>query len=139
MARLSSLRGMATRVRSQIDGPGCDLLLAENGSMSLLSGAKELLADVENYASSVAAAPKSIEHSVVRGECLWRIAGYADTYSDPFLWPLIYSANRDQIKDPDLIFPGQVFEIPLDVTEGDKGQARHEASTRGVWSLYDGR
>ena len=139
MARLGSLRGLESRVRSQINGSGCDLLLAEKGSKTLLAGVKELVADVEDYSSSLAAAKAPIQHSVVRGECLWRIAGYTAAYSDPFLWPLIYSANRDQIKDPDLIFPGQVFEIPMDATDGDKGQARHEASTRGVWSLYDGR
>lgn len=47
-----------------------------------------------------------------RRDCLWRIAEYPEIYGDPFQWPKIYSANRDQIKDPDLIFPGQVFQIP---------------------------
>lgn len=47
-----------------------------------------------------------------RRDCLWRIAEYQDVYGDPFRWPEIYSANTDQIKDPDLIFPGQVFTIP---------------------------
>jgi len=28
------------------------------------------------------------------------------------MWPVIYVANKDQIKDPDLIFPGQRFRIP---------------------------
>lgn len=43
-------------------------------------------------------------------DCLWRIAVY--TYNDARLWPLIYMANRDKIKDPDLIFPGQKLTIP---------------------------
>jgi len=47
-----------------------------------------------------------------RRDCLWRIAEYDEIYGDPFRWPEIYSANKDQIKDPDLIFPGQVFTIP---------------------------
>ena len=44
-------------------------------------------------------------------DCLWKIAGrfYGKRYD---LWPLIYMANRDLIKDPDLIFPGQKFVIP---------------------------
>lgn len=33
-------------------------------------------------------------------------------YNNAALWPLIYTANRDKIKDPDLIFPGQQFTIP---------------------------
>lgn len=33
-------------------------------------------------------------------------------YSNPSLWPRIFEANRDQILDPNLIFPGQVLRIP---------------------------
>jgi len=43
-------------------------------------------------------------------DCLWRIAELV--YKDASFWPAIYLANRDQIKDPDLIFPGQKFIIP---------------------------
>jgi len=28
------------------------------------------------------------------------------------MWPLIYVANKDIIRDPDLIFPGQKLKIP---------------------------
>ncbi len=44
-------------------------------------------------------------------DCLWRIAQY--TYRDARLWPLIYVANKDLIRDPDLIFPGQKLKIPV--------------------------
>lgn len=47
-----------------------------------------------------------------RRDCLWRIAEYKYIYDNPWKWPVIYKANKDQIKDPDLIFPGQVFAIP---------------------------
>lgn len=43
-------------------------------------------------------------------DCLWRIA--LTVYKDAAYWPAIYLANKDQIKDPDLIFPGQKFIIP---------------------------
>ena len=43
-------------------------------------------------------------------DCLWRIA--EKVYKDASYWPAIYLANKDQIKDPDLIFPGQKFIIP---------------------------
>ena len=36
-------------------------------------------------------------HTVYDGECLWRISEYSDIYGDPFQWPLIYGANRDEI------------------------------------------
>ncbi len=50
------------------------------------------------------------KHTVVKGDCLWDIAGYY--YNDPFLWPVIYKANEDSIADPHWIYPGEVFVIP---------------------------
>jgi nucleoid-associated protein YgaU len=54
----------------------------------------------------------------VKTDCLWRIA--EQVYKDARLWPLIYVANRAQIKDPDLIYPGQKFVIPPAPKKGDK-------------------
>ena len=51
-------------------------------------------------------------HVVKSGECLWWIAEYEDIYNDPFMWPLIYTANKDKINDSDLIYPGQALDIP---------------------------
>jgi nucleoid-associated protein YgaU len=51
---------------------------------------------------------------VYKGEFLWRIASYPEVYGNGAKWPLIYRANQDKIKDPDLIYPNQVFEIPRD-------------------------
>ncbi|MBU1078483.1 MAG: hypothetical protein KKH98_14390 [Spirochaetes bacterium] len=47
-----------------------------------------------------------------RRDCLWRIAEYKSIYGNPWKWPIIYKANKNQIKDPDLIYPGQRFDIP---------------------------
>ncbi|WP_245593560.1 LysM peptidoglycan-binding domain-containing protein [Azospirillum halopraeferens] len=44
------------------------------------------------------------------GNSLWRIA--RRTYGDGFFYTLIYRANREQIRDPDLIYPGQIFTLP---------------------------
>ena len=51
-----------------------------------------------------------VKYNPKNRDCLWRIAMYV--YKDARLWPLIYIANKDQIKDPDLIFPGQKFIVP---------------------------
>lgn len=52
------------------------------------------------------------QYIVVEGDCLWKIAG--SQYGHPYYykWPLIYDANRDKIKDPDLIYPGWDLVIP---------------------------
>ncbi|MCK9329993.1 MAG: LysM peptidoglycan-binding domain-containing protein [Candidatus Cloacimonetes bacterium] len=51
---------------------------------------------------------------VYRGESLWKISSYPEVYGSGTKWPVIYRANRDQIKDPDLIYPNQIFDIPRD-------------------------
>ena len=66
-------------------------------------------------------------HTVVKGECLWWIAEYKQIYNDPFMWPLIYKANRDKIKDPDLIYPGQVFRIPREFSLEELKMSRKSA------------
>jgi LysM repeat protein len=65
---------------------------------------------MEVYKANYASLPT--EHKVKKGECLWWIAEYKEVYNDPFMWPLIYKANRDKINNPDLIYPDQVFSIP---------------------------
>lgn len=54
-------------------------------------------------------APQRV-HVVVKGDCLWNIA--KKFYGNGSLWPRIFDANRGQIKNPDLIYPGQRFVIP---------------------------
>lgn len=56
--------------------------------------------------------PDVISYTVVKGDHLWGIAKKKEHYGNPFAWPVIYKANRDQIKNPDLIYPNQVFKVP---------------------------
>jgi nucleoid-associated protein YgaU len=44
------------------------------------------------------------------GNSLWRISRRA--YGRGAQYTIIYEANKDQIRDPDLIYPGQIFEVP---------------------------
>jgi nucleoid-associated protein YgaU len=50
-------------------------------------------------------------YTVVAGDTLRSIA--QQFYGDESQWPRIFDENRDQIDDPDQIFPGQVLRIPL--------------------------
>jgi len=85
--------------------------------------------------------PYPTEHVVIKGETLWWIAEYKQIYNDPFQWPLIYKANRDKIRDPDLIYPDQVFAITRtpELTDDMVKEAIKFAKNRGAWSLYDGK
>lgn len=53
---------------------------------------------------------QSRTYTVVAGDSLSKIA--KREYGDASKWPKIYEANRDQIKNPDLIHPGQVLTLP---------------------------
>ena len=55
-------------------------------------------------------APTTRTYTVVRGDCLWNIA--KKYYGNGSQYTKIYNANRDKIKNPSLIYPGQVFVIP---------------------------
>jgi nucleoid-associated protein YgaU len=78
-------------------------------------------------ASSSALSAETIEHVVEPGETLWAIAAQSDVYGDPYLWPVIYKFNRDQIKDPAQIYPKQTLIIPIDIDAATKAEAREEA------------
>lgn len=54
--------------------------------------------------------PKVKSHTVKRGDTLWGIA--KKYYGDGSKWPTIYNANKSKIKNPNLIYTGQVFTIP---------------------------
>ena len=71
---------------------------------------------------------------VVSGDNLWNIAGQDSVYGNPYQWPLIYKANSDQIKDADLIYPGQYFNIPK-AMGAEAAAAIEHAKTRGAWTV----
>ncbi len=90
----------------------------------LAKAKKKLLASVK---------PKLVEPvlidqvEVLPNETLSDIAARKEVYSDDLLWPLIYKANRDQIKDPKEIFSGQILVVPRDKSEEEQVAAREEA------------
>lgn len=68
--------------------------------------------NVKATSSSTAPAPAAAERSyvVVKGDSLSKIA--QKFYGKASAWTRIYEANKDVIKDPDLIHPGQKLRIP---------------------------
>ena len=99
---------------------------ALNSAESSMSGNKDSVSS-----------PGVSSYSVVRGDNLWNISGKENVYANSYQWPLIYKTNRDKIKDADLIYPGQVFDIDQNASASDIDAAINHAKTRGVWSVGD--
>ena len=88
------------------------------------------------------AAPRWVQperYMVQRGDTLWGISAREQIYHNPFMWPLIYKANSQQIRDPDVIFPRQIFVIPRDYTPAEAAAAIQRARQRSAWRLGDSR
>lgn len=81
-------------------------------------------------------APKMLGvHNVVPRDTLWWISD--KWYKDPVLWPSIYEINKAEIKDPDLIFPGQAFDIPaLSGTPGNLSAEDKSLLAQGYLVAY---
>lgn len=75
------------------------------------------------------------EYSVGEGETLWTISAQPQVYGEGLLWPLLYQANRDQIKDPRQIFPGQTLDIRRDMTSEEQEEARQRARESDIFPV----
>ena len=76
-----------------------------------LSGKVMARAELPVQVSALPASVTDGRNVVVQpGNSLWRLA--RRTYGDGMLYTTIYTANREQIRDPDMIYPGQIFTLP---------------------------
>jgi len=76
--------------------------------------------------------PQVSRHTVKRGETLPQIAAALEVYGDASLWPLIYKANRDQISNPAVLWPGQALRIPRNADKNDINEARRFAAEHSL-------
>jgi len=97
----------------------------KNHGVSTLGDSSSMMSDSSGSGS---------DYTVVTGDNLWNISAKDSVYGNPYQWPIIYKANSDKIKDADLIYSGQVFNIPL-VTSSEFSAAVQHAKTRGAWSI----
>ena len=76
------------------------------------SASRADFSDVTSASSSTASPADTAKrtYTVVAGDSLSKIA--KREYGDANKWHAIYEANKSTIKDPDLIHPGQVLNLP---------------------------
>ncbi len=55
--------------------------------------------------------PEAQFHTVAKGDTLGKIA--KEYYGNAMKYPVIFEANKPMLKDPNLIYPGQVLRIPV--------------------------
>lgn len=106
MADISAKKAEKADRQAELDALKASKLSALPGFYDLVHGKLQKMLDAWQEA------PKEVMYEVVRGDHLWGIAKKKEHYGNGFAWPKIYNANRDQIKNPDLIYPKQVFTVP---------------------------
>ena len=83
-------------------------------------GSSEATKDPSTANSSAVFVPEVKTARIERGDSLWEIS--RRTYGAGDRYTVIYDANQDQIRNPDLIYPGQIFVLPgEDATEDKRG------------------
>lgn len=119
---VSSLLSMSPdeiyRKKDELQGYKDRLNEMRGNNLALLSDNMAALDNIESMIQQAEEKGKPAQpdtYSVLRGDFLWKIAGMNDIYGDPYAWNRIYTSNRDQIKDPNLIYVAQIFQIPRDV------------------------
>jgi len=82
----------------------------EKEKVILVLGNTEGVAAVEDNIKVLEQKPEAKFYTVVKGDSLSKIAKYF--YGDAMKYPVIFDANKPMLKDPNLIYPGQVLRIP---------------------------
>lgn len=109
--RKQDLKALAVRIEE-----------ARSSKIALLTEMDNKVAELEGQMAGLKnRMPANIydQYTVLNGDYLWKISKKEDVYGDPFQWIRIYSVNKDQIKDPDLIYMGQIFNIARGVGDNE--------------------
>lgn len=83
---------------------------ADKEKVILALGNVEDVGIVEDKMTVTTPEPEADFYEVKKGDNLSKIAKHY--YGNPNKYPVIFEANKPMLKDPDLIYPGQVLRIP---------------------------
>jgi len=88
----------------------CDSYATKEKAILLAGNVKGVSKVVDDYFTSPPKEEETEFYTVKKGDSLSKIA--KAYYGNAMKYPVIFEANREVIKDPDLIYPGQVLRIP---------------------------
>lgn len=117
------------RRQDEIDEIANRIEEAKGDNIALLTEMENKLAELDGKLAALKAkVPANIydQYTVVKGDYLWKISKSDDIYGDPYQWMRIYTVNKDQIKDPDLIYEDQIFNIARGVARDEHLVAKGE-------------
>lgn len=118
--RIRQYRGLSDDAlaerRSEIAALEADLNALRQEKLALLPEFYNRIIELAREIRGLYREPKIKTYTVGTWErdrdCLWNISAKPHIYGNPFQWVKIWQANTDQIRNPDLIYPGQVLQVP---------------------------
>jgi nucleoid-associated protein YgaU len=124
IAQLEGLMALAPEVlikrRGEVKAIETEVMGMKQNKIAALPEMKGRLTKIDKLLGQLKARiaqPVTIDYMVEKGDNLWNIAKKESVYDDPYMWPRIYRANKETIKDPDLIYPKQKLAVPFGVAE----------------------
>lgn len=139
----ATLGNGSTSAVTQVEEPESPMVAEEQRTDS---GAGENMSQTVTDTDSESGVPSSAEqssaenenlemYSVQSGDTLWKIA--ETRYNDPYLWPLIYDANKGSLNNPNAVLAGSSITVPL-LESGDQlTRAEREKVALGYLSVYE--
>jgi nucleoid-associated protein YgaU len=97
-------RSGAVRSRAEVPFNAPETVVANHSVLAVASSP-------DGGSTSAAVVPKVATAVVSRGDSLWRISQL--TYGAGTGYAIVYKANRNQIRNPNRIYPGQIFVLPV--------------------------
>jgi len=143
------------KLAQEIDIQNDNAAAANRGMSDIDAAIKDLqrqLADARAQTSPLASEVAALEaelrkmqelprsYTVVKGDYLIKISEMRRIYGDGTRWKRIYRANRDKIRDPNLIYPDQIFLIPRGMpSEHVVYEGETLIRIAGYWEVYGDR
>ena len=118
LRQLSANQVVDAREAGEIDRLEALLSAIKGNRLAALPEFKQRIEACENMIAALRAVERPVppirrdQYTVVRGDNLWQISRRPNIYGDPFAWVRLYSANKDMINDPNLIYPDWVIGVP---------------------------